>query len=457
MASLRSSPEIVDLTADVGISTVPHAARKQYATMRTYANNSDRNNNGEVEVIAIDDETNPRYKTDPNSRYAEKARKRKRLVRTPNRSDFVDLCGDDGVALPLENSIVFSIPSPDSNEESFFDQVIRVFPDVDHKYLETILLKNGNNVAVVVSMLADNSSYPKASNLKPAPSATPLVFVEGESKKWTYDFMSVDSFEPQGHYHHQAQVQLLIDCKYPIWFVPALPVYPHVSSIVPYLSKAGATAFLIQSRRHYAVAHDRILQLVKGRGGLQEQYTRVRSGAFFPSVIGKELPPNYVVQRARKKSSIYHTSILDGVLAEECKYVQFKLSEWILQTSKELLRLKQKEVCDREGTGVDCLCCCDSYPIEDMIQCKDEGHLFCCDCLRQQAETLIFGTGNLGVDRKTKKLAIELLCFQGDCTSTFSRKCLEKALPYKSMEKYDKVQFEIWCVRCTVPIIVLSS
>lgn len=169
---------------------------------------------------------------------------------------------------------------------------------------------------------------------------------------------------------------------------------------------------------------------------------------FPPSVIGKELPPKYVIQRARKKSSIYHTSILDGVFVEECKYVQMKLAEWNIQTAKELNRRKQKEVCDREGTGVDCLCCFDSYPIEDMIQCKDEGHLFCSDCLKQQTETLVFGAGNLGVNRKTKTLATELLCFQGDCTSTFSRKCLEKALPYRTLEKYDKVQFEIWYVRC---------
>ena len=229
-------------------------------------------------------------------------------------------------------------------------------------------------------------------------------------------------------------------------FVPALHIGAHPCLIVPYLSKAGAAAFLVQSKYHYAVAHDRILRLVKGKGGLQEQYARVQSGAFPPSAIGSELPPKYVIQRARKKSSIYHTSILDGVFKEECNYVQYKLSEWMRTTAKELLRLKQKEVCDREGTGVDCSCCCDSYPIEDMIQCKDEGHLFCCDCLKQQTETLVFGTGNLGVDPKTKKLATELLCFQGDCSSTFSRKCLEKALPPKTMEKYDKVQFEIWYV-----------
>ena len=44
----------------------------------------------------------------------------------------------------------------------------------------------------------------------------------------------------------------------------------------------------------------------------------------------------------------------------------------------------------------------------------------------------------------SKKLAIELQCFHGDgCNSGFSRYCLQKALPIKSMEKYDEVQCEI--------------
>lgn len=216
MSSLGSNPEIVDLTADHAVSNLNHATRMQYASMPRRANDFAPNGGG-VEVIAIDDEPRGGYKTDPNSRHSEKARKRKRLVHTPVRSnDVIELCGDGRAGFSFRGPAAFSIPSSDNEEDSPFLQVIRVFPDVDHKYLEKILSENGNNVVVVVSMLADNESYPKAITLKPAPSATPLVSIEGEPKKWTYDFMSMDSFEPQGHYSQQAQVQLLIDCKYHI-------------------------------------------------------------------------------------------------------------------------------------------------------------------------------------------------------------------------------------------------
>ncbi|GAX10176.1 TRIAD3; E3 ubiquitin-protein ligase RNF216 [Fistulifera solaris] len=444
MASLRGSPDIVDLTTDYGIANSTHVGRTQFASRQAFNRN---------EVIAIDDE--PRR--DPTQQYTVKAKKRKRPTEPHGRYDVVDLRQplhpsevvdliSGGMAhLSNQNPVAASIPTS-ASDNSYFNQVLQVFPDVNDAYLRKLLAENGNSVAVVVSLLADQSSYPKADHRKLPPSDATLVAVEG--KKWTYDFMSTESFESKGHYHQQAQVQLLID--------------------FPYLSKAGALAFLTQSKGHYAVAHDRILQLVKGQGGLQEQYTRVQSGMFPPTIIGNVLSPKHVLRRPRKKSAIYHTSILDGVLAEECQYVLGKLSEWERQTAKDLLRMKQKEVCDREGTGVECLCCCDSYPIEDMVQCNDEGHLFCCECLKQQIETLIFGTGNLGVDRTTKKLATELQCFQGDCTSTFSRKCLEKALPHKTMEKYDKVQFEISvqqagvenmavCPKCNYQVVLSSA
>lgn len=212
MASLRGSPEIVDLTADHGNSTVPIAARND-SSVRRHANGFNQYGDG-VEVIAIDDEPTPtRYKTDPNLRHTDKARKRKRPLLVSNQSDVVDLSNDGNVTLPLRNAVAFSIPSDEP--ESCFDQVIRVFPDVDHKYLHNLLVDYGNNVAVVVSLLADSTSYPKANNVKPAPHAAPLAFVQGEAKKWTYEFMSMGSFETQkmGLYRQQSLVQLLIDCK----------------------------------------------------------------------------------------------------------------------------------------------------------------------------------------------------------------------------------------------------
>ena len=107
-------------------------------------------------------------------------------------------------------------------------------------------------------------------------------------------------------------------------------------------------------------------------------------------------------------------------------------------------RENNKKIVQNNGTGVDCSCCYDAYAFQDMIPCKNEGHLFCVDCVKSFAENQIFGAGNLGVDAKSKKPALELQCFHADgCGSGFHRSYLEKALPSKTMKKYDEIQFQI--------------
>lgn len=60
--------------------------------------------------------------------------------------------------------------------------------------------------------------------------------------------------------------------------------------------------------------------------------------------------------------------------------------------------------------------------------------------------TQVFGNGNLGVDKATKKPALELKCFyggDGGCISGFHRACLEKSFPKRTLCKYDEIQFQI--------------
>ena len=82
--------------------------------------------------------------------------------------------------------------------------------------------------------------------------------------------------------------------------------------------------------------------------------------------------------------------------------------------------------------------------MEEMIACRDEGHLFCIGCIKGYAESQIFSVGNLGIDKNTKKPALELLCCHGDgCRSGFHEEHLQKALPFKTLEKYTQMQFQI--------------
>jgi hypothetical protein len=52
----------------------------------------------------------------------------------------------------------------------------------------------------------------------------------------------------------------------------------------------------------------------------------------------------------------------------------------------------------------------------------------------------VFGAGSLGIDRRTKKPATEILCCSGDCTSGFQDIVLKKVLPTKTWEKYCELQ-----------------
>jgi TRIAD3 protein (E3 ubiquitin-protein ligase RNF216) len=136
--------------------------------------------------------------------------------------------------------------------------------------------------------------------------------------------------------------------------------------------------------------------------------------------------------------------VTDAVLAEEVQYVKGKLKDWMDTIRTRQDRERKKILSQQDGTAVDCSCCFDSYPMDDMVACRDEGHLFCQDCLKSVVENLVFGQGNLGIDKSTKKPALELICFHGDgCSSGFHRACLEKALPLKTLQKYDEVQFQV--------------
>jgi len=194
------------------------------------------------------------------------------------------------------------------------------------------------------------------------------------------------------------------------------------------------------------VAHDRLLSTIKGTGDLHSQYQAVSNRK---QVIPKSIPSKFRLKRIVRRNGSTVTGLddttgLDEILEDEIKYVRDKLNEWMTMAEVQISRQKHKEYVDQAGTGVDCACCFDSFAIDDMVSCKDEGHLFCCDCLKHHAETLMFGAGNLGVDPMTKKPALELLCFHSDgCRSGFTRSSLEKALPTQSIEKYDTLQFQI--------------
>jgi hypothetical protein len=99
---------------------------------------------------------------------------------------------------------------------------------------------------------------------------------------------------------------------------------------------------------------------------------------------------------------------------------------------------------ERAASAVECSCCFERVPIDDMVACREAGHLFCGICLQTYVENQVFGNGNLGVSRETKKLELELKCFHGDdCPSGFHEAFLEKALPSKVLARLYVVQGQV--------------
>jgi len=59
----------------------------------------------------------------------------------------------------------------------------------------------------------------------------------------------------------------------------------------------------------------------------------------------------------------------------------------------------------------------------------------------QYVETQVFGSGNLGIDRVTKKPALEIKCCDASgCNSGFRDELLQRILPPKTWEKYSEMQ-----------------
>jgi hypothetical protein len=357
-------------------------------------------------------------------------------------------------------------------------QVLTVFPNacIDHVRSRLAAL-NQSVAAVLLEMAESKSTYPKNEGQTTSTTlstATDSVVVHMEQHEATaaatsttsnVDWMSTESFQPMHLYIEQAKQVLLGEFAF--------------------LSVKGATRCLAQSKYHYAVCHEKLLAAIKGdesdtaatTNAVQEdegqnvQYDRVLAmrtrGAFLDkqqiarvlTVAGVVPTPigagNVVIQpyndrdyaqiflkNARPKT-VTKKLVTDPMLVEEIKYVSGKLQKWLYaqQAARDLAR--QKQQAQQDGTAMECPCCCDSYPLDQMVQCRDEGHLFCHSCLVSYANNQIFGNDNLGVHKTTKKLSLELQCLQGDCPSYFERSFLERALPPRLLQHYDSVQLKL--------------
>ncbi len=88
---------------------------------------------------------------------------------------------------------------------------------------------------------------------------------------------------------------------------------------------------------------------------------------------------------------------------------------------------------------MECQCCYVETEFEDMVSCREKGHLFCRTCVRKYVEERVFGLGNLG---KTTSASFEISCLHvSGCTSGFPEGQMQRVPPQKVMTKYDELRF----------------
>ena len=336
--------------------------------------------------------------------------------------------------------------------------IFEIFPDVQKSHAKKLWTDHDSNVAMVLSILSDGN-YPKeksAATSAAAAASTNFATAFGLTMKRAisapkYDYLSQSSFQPSEAYKVQAMEQLSFD--------------------FPFLSKVGVSRLLEESKGHYAIVWETIWNMVqrdKAKDNKNDDKDKPVSPLLSRSEAGddadeeqeyKDLRQLLIKRRAtsrqlrrlslytatikRPRSSSRKLEITDPILQDEIKHVHHRFKTCMEEMKGRIKRKRAREISLKAGTAMECSCCYDKVDMDEMVACKEEGHLFCVDCLKRYAESQIFGAGNLGIDRETRKPSLELKCCHGDgCNSAFHESHLQKALPFKTLEKYNELQFQ---------------
>jgi hypothetical protein len=325
-------------------------------------------------------------------------------------------------------------------------QILEIFPDIQEMYAKKLLEDMGGKLDRILNVLSEGK-YPRRSDGTPALGSVggglTLTFKRPPPPK--YDYLAPSSFIPSAEYQEQANAQLLYD--------------------FPFMSCNGVTKMLKEAGGHYSIVRERILDAVMGKSvkkpakgpavastvlvtpedDEERYYTALKlvlAGGRLDTGQHSRLGRDNLLKKRRTTSKV-DTSITDEILKEEVSFARQKLSQWMASVEKKIQLKAARKRAQAAGSAVECTCCCEKVCVEEMTHCN-AGHMLCMDCLRSYAEHQIFGSGNFGVDRETKKPALDLKCCHGDgCNASFPEHFLQITLTEKALEKYNELQFSI--------------
>lgn len=331
-------------------------------------------------------------------------------------AEIIDLSGN-------ADEVEFVASSPNrKRKRTAIMEVLEIFPDAKESFVTQLLEEHDRNVAIVVQRMAEHPYEKK--EIKNAND-----WNEANKK---IDYMTSSSFQPSDLYFRQ--------------------VKPAILQRFRFLSHRDADKILRRANHHYAIAHDYVWKALIGGPTLplQLQLDRVLSACNRGKAPQDR--STFPLSPLKKPRQTAATMITDATLVQEMEYVAAKCEKWIDETKKQLDRQIQKHQAEASGQAVECMCCCDTNEFSQMVSCTEGAHLFCEDCINNYAKSQVFGSGNLGMDKKTKTPALALQCCYGDCTATFDRTFLERALDRQTLQKYDEIAFSMSVSAAGVPI-----
>lgn len=199
----------------------------------------------------------------------------------------------------------------------------------------------------------------------------------------------------------------------------------------PFLKTSGVSMHLQQCNGRYHLCHSKICQALKaGKQDEEEQLesleTTLRTGNLTSSqikalsIVRPSLRPlswirnwnllliNTTLKKYRDPGELtVSPEVTDPILLDEVEFTEQEMDEWKMQIQNRKQRRSARERATKEGTTLECMCCYADCAFEEMVSCRDEGHLFCVDCLRKHTEDRVFGFADLG-----GKDGIEITCIQ---------------------------------------------
>ncbi|CAJ1953708.1 unnamed protein product [Cylindrotheca closterium] len=311
------------------------------------------------------------------------------------------------------------------------NRVHEVIPDVDLVHAQKLLFEQRDNVEMVLSILVEKG-YPKSKDPgSVAAGSLSLTLKSNLNSNPKLDFFSKSSFEPSAEYLQQASNVLEFE--------------------FPFIRHDSINSWLKDHKGHYSLVRRQIENALSGKEENKasseeveyKQYlliSEAKANKLSSPRQTRRIGAKHVLQQPRRNRK--SPNISEPILQEEIRSYNLRYKEWVDTILVRRQRSEARKKSQVTGTALECSCCFDQVAIEEMVACMDEGHLFCIDCIKGYAENQIFGNGSLGTNHVTKKPSSALLCCHSSgCQSQFQDDHLLKALPKKTLEKYNELQF----------------